>query len=141
MVLLGGRLFIRRQKNGNLLSDDYIHVAATAVLVGYCALYTAYYRLYYDVEYSAAGDGHTVSDSDLVTYFKVELAVSMLFWVIIYLVKANFLALYWIFFSINRRFRAAWYAVASFTAITFLFCFLSTISECGSPQNLFNPGA
>ena len=140
IALTAGRYAIRLQDSRKLQWDDAIQGLALAVLIAYCATYATHYQLYYDVEYYAAGTGPSPSTSDIIVYFKTEVAVTMLFWVIVYLVKFAFLMLYRTIFWINPLFRKAWWVVAAFTGLTFLLCFISSLWGCGKPSDLFIPG-
>lgn len=65
---------------------------------------------------------------------QVFLAINMLFWTTLYLVKASFLALSWSIFSVSRKFRLAWRIITVYTFITFWPVFLSTLWQCGQPS-------
>ena len=69
-------------------------------------------------------------DSD---YPRYVLAVEMLAWMTLYLVKASFLAFYWSLFRISAFFRRAWWAISVYTFLTFWPLFLSQLWRCGNP--------
>ena len=59
------------------------------------------------LEYSwivGAGLGEYLSDPDTIRYFYLEVAVILLFWIIVYLVKSAFLLFYRFLFSIDETF-------------------------------------
>ena len=98
------------------------------------------FPLNYSVEFFAAGTDSEPTYHDLFRYFHLEIAVSCGFWVIVYLVKAAFLALYYELFAVSRKFKAAWWPVCVFTFITFWICFVATFWACGTLGDLFNVG-
>lgn len=103
-----------------------MHGVALVVLIGYVSTYTAMFPLNYSVEFWVAGSGEQPSDSDLRRYFHLEIAVSLLFWVVIYLVKFVFLLFYRLLFGVSKAFMRAWWIVCAFTVVTFLINFLSS---------------
>ena len=98
------------------------------------------FPLNYSVEFWVAGLGEQPSVPDLARYFRMEIAVSLLFWIIIYLIKFAFLLFYRFLFGISKPFMRAWWATSAFTAVTFLVCFISVFWACESPQHLFDLG-
>ncbi|KAL8787522.1 MAG: hypothetical protein Q9213_002180 [Squamulea squamosa] len=137
IVLTAGRYAIRLKTVKSLKMDDYIHGAALVILVGYVSTYTVMFPLNYSVEFWVAGLGKGPSVTDLKRYFRLEIAVSLLFWIIIYLVKFSFLAFYHLLFSVSRKFMRAWWPVCAFTVVTFLINFISVFWACEAPRQLF----
>ena len=81
------------------------------------------------------------TDLGIIFNRQMTYAADVLFWVVIFLVKASFLALYWKVFRISRRFRIAWWATSVYTFASFAAIFLSIILHCGyKPQYLADPG-
>lgn len=114
---------------GSLEWDDLSHGLAVATLVAYIATYTP-----------TIMQAQPLSDSDLALYIRYILALSLLFWVCIYLIKLSFLLLYRKLFGVSQRFMRVWWAVAIFTLITFLACILASFWVCSSPGLLFVAG-
>lgn len=137
ILLTAGRYAIRQKTVQSLKADDYIHGLAQVLLIGYVSTYTVMFPLNYSVEFWVAGLGEEPSAFDLRRYFHLEIAVSLLFWIIIYLVKFSFLALYRFLFGVSRNFMRAWWLVAGFTALTFLINFISVFWACEAPRRLF----
>lgn len=118
-------------------ADDYVHGLALVFLVGYVSTYTVMFPLNYSVEFWVAGFGEQPSERDLSRYFRLEVAVSLLFWIVIYLVKFAFLLFYRFLFGVSKPFMRAWWVVSGFSVLTFLICFLSVFWACEAPQHLF----
>ena len=92
------------------------------------------------LEYSwiaGAGLGEHPSDPDTIRYFHLEVAVALLFWIVVYLVKSAFLLFYRFLFSIDETFMRIWWAVSVFTGVTFLINFTSVFWACEAPRHLF----
>lgn len=135
--MTGGRYAIRLKTIGTLKEDDYVHGLALLVLLAYVSTYTVMFPLNYSVEFWIAGLGEQPSDTDLRKYFHLEVAVSLLFWVVIYLVKFVFLLFYRFLFGVSNGFMRAWWMVSAFTVVTFLINFLSVFWACEAPGSLF----
>ena len=134
--MTAGRYAIRLKTVGAFKADDYIHGVALIVLIGFVSTYTVMFPLNYSVEFWVAGLAEEPSIADLNRYFRLEITVSLLFWIIIYLVKFAFLFFYKFLFGVSRPFMRAWWAVSAFTVVTFLVCFLSVLWACEAPQHL-----
>lgn len=128
---------IRLKTVRSFKADDYIHGLALVFLIGYVSIYTVMFPLNYSVEFWVAGFGEQPSESDLKRYFRIELAVSALFWVVVYLVKVAFLLFYRFLFGVSKPFMRAWWVVSVFTVVTFVMCFVSVFWECEDPKYLF----
>ena len=74
------------------------------------------------------------ADSNSALYWQLQLAGNMLLWTTLYLVKASFLALIWTIFKVSAGFRRAWWAVTTFTFLTFWPIVLSEFWHCGGPS-------
>ena len=96
------------------------------------------FPLDYKVQLASAGLGPEPSDSDVQKYFHFEVAVSSMFWIVIYLVKLSFLMLYKQIFGISRLFMKAWWPVLAYTLLTFCICFVAVFWSCLFPTLLFN---
>ena len=69
---------------------------------------------------------------------KIHMAGNMFLWTTLYLVKASFLALIISIFSVSAKFRAAWWAVAIYTFLSFWPIVLSELWQCGNPVDYAN---
>ena len=140
VILTAGRYVIRRRLMGGLAWDDLTHGLAVATLLGYVAMYTAAFPVVYDVgSWTSPEKSQTQppSDSELLQFFRSMVAVSILLWACIYLIKLSFLLLYHKLFGVSQRFTRVWWIVTIFTLMTFLACILATLWICDTPAQLF----
>ena len=140
-----GRFYLHWHKRESArpasLWADYLNGAACVFLLGYIGTQASYLPLFYQLQLFARRQGPPPTYDMMVTYFRVEFAQFLLFWMVIYLVKFSFLALYYALFAISKPFRAAWWGVTAFTVLAFLVDFLASLWDCGSPSGLFDPRA
>ena len=140
-LLTCGRLYLRWRKIGRLGWGDMLNGAALVVLIAFVATYQAYLPIEYNAQLYALGlSDVATTEAEVAFTLKVSTANVMLFWVVIFLVKASFLALYWSVFGVSRHFRTAWWAVAAYTLVTFCIIFLSVLWHCGHPRDMVDPG-
>ena len=133
IVLSAGRYAIRLKiLKKPLKADDYVHGLALVFLVGYVSTYSLGCSWI-----AGAGLGKQPSDSDTIRYLHIEVAVILLFWIVIYLVKSSFLLLYRFLFGIDENFMRIWWTVSVFTGVTFLINFTSVFWVCKAPRHLF----
>ena len=69
---------------------------------------------------------------------RIHVATNFLMWIVLYSVKASFLAFIRYIFKVSDTFRRAWWAVTIFTVLTFWGILLPEFWICGSPSNLGN---
>ncbi|KAF2740933.1 hypothetical protein EJ04DRAFT_592539, partial [Polyplosphaeria fusca] len=119
-------------------NDALNGVAAALVIVFTGTLFTYLSIDYYAQQYFVGMREEPPSIEDLSYAAKMNLATILLFWLIIYVVKASFLALYWHLFGVSRRFRIVWWITASFLVISFLITTIAPFWHCGSPSNIVN---
>jgi len=135
-----GRCFIHwRKKNRRLRWDDIFNVAAAILLIIHTTIYQLYIPPDYNSQLHAMGikEGLFVGQ-DPIIHAKFTVADILLFWLLMYAVKASFLALYWELFNISMRFRIAWIATAVFTTMSFAVTWVSIFWRCGSPKDVIN---
>ena len=136
-----GRLLLRFTKTKKLVWDDIFNLAALVALIGFVATYQAFFPKDYEHELYTLGLSDTAPVSEDPTFeIKLSLANIILFWMVIFLVKASFLALYWSLSKVSSSFRKAWWAVVTYTFVTFWVIFLASLWICGSPKDAVNPG-
>ena len=128
-LMVFGRCRIRYKQAGKLSCDDYLNLAAAIILL--CS------AIIYQVAISVGGQiGLSVpTTAQLKLMGTVQLVDNMVWWAIVFLVKASFLATYWNLFKISKAFRVAWWIVVAYTSITFLALFLAPLWLCGNPSN------
>ena len=138
-ALTAGRYAIRLKiLKKPLKADDYVHGLALVFLVGFVPTYIAKTSLEYS--WIAADLELHPSDPDMIRYFHIQVAVALLFWIVVYLVKSAFLLFYRFLFSIDETFMRIWWFVTLFTGVTFLINFTSVFWLCGAPRHLFALG-
>ncbi|KAF2259079.1 hypothetical protein CC78DRAFT_586403 [Lojkania enalia] len=143
VLLTIGRFVIRWQKLGRLYWDDILNgVAAVLVVVYIISAFTTYVPYQFELRLWRLGlRDDEPDDTRAQIYNRFQLASVILFWTIIYIVKASFLALYWHLFEVSVRFRVAWWAVAVFIALSYavtIGLFIWT-NECeGLPARIYN---
>ena len=140
LALTAGRFAIRQRLSGKFQASDYLNLLAALLLVAFVALYSYHFPVFFSVVFAAIGIGPPVTDDTVVLFFQLDVGLSLLFWVIMYLVKFSFLMLYRSLFGVSRAFRRAWWAVAGFTFLTFWPCLFTALCVCGPPRNLVSVG-
>ncbi len=139
--LTTGRFIIHWRKSRKIRCDDILNAAAAILLVGYIITYQLFTPLAYGEELYELGITDKMPPNfNHDTNTKYNRTNVLLFWLVIYTVKASFLALYWELFQVSRRFRIAWSVIAVYTALSFLVTWLWFFWRCGSPKNLVNLG-
>ena len=124
IVLTLGRFHIRRRYSCYHWDDLFNGLAVLCLIV-----------------LSVLDDPELAIDPDTVSYWQVGLAVNMLLWTILYLVKASFLAFCWLFFQISPKFRRFWWAITIYTFSTFWPILIGELWECGDPAKYADPTA
>ena len=71
------------------------------------------------------------------SYLKFEFATILLFWTVLWCVKASFLALYYKLFQELRWYRRAWYALAAITLVAYMGCWATLATSCHPLSNFF----
>ena len=118
-----GRFYLRWHYFKRVRWDDLFNGLAAVCLIAYFSTLVA---------------GLSPSASSAL-FWQLSLAVYMLLWSTLYLVKASFLALYWPIFQVLPKFHTAWCLVSVYTALTFFPIFLSQLWECGAPSAYADP--
>ena len=133
IVLSAGRYAIRLKiLKKSLKADDYVHGLALVFLLGYVSTYSREYSWV-----AGAGLGEQHSDADMIGYIHLWVALALLFWIVIYLVKIAFLLFYRFLFGIDETFMRIWWTVSVLTGATFLINFTSVFWACEAPRHLF----
>ena len=123
IVLTAGRYAIRLKiVKQPLKADDYVHGLALVFLIAYVSTYSLEYPWI-----AGAGLGEQPS---IIRFIHIEVAVILLFWIVVYLVKSAFLLLYRFLFGIDKTFMRIWWTVSVFTGVTFLMNFTSIFWVC-----------
>ncbi|KAL2268278.1 hypothetical protein VTJ83DRAFT_3124 [Remersonia thermophila] len=135
------------------MEDCWIYLALAALLA-LCVLETIQLpRLYY-ITGILSGDVALTTAEEIIfqtrQYLRFQFPITILFWSVLWCVKAAFLALYWRLFRDLTWYRRAWYMLAVFTFLAYGGCILTLTFSCGrdvrnffgfntcaSPQNVW----
>lgn len=128
-----------RVANGVTADDCWITFALLALLT-LCVLETIQHPSLYHI--TAMMDGTPETDfneliADTENYLKYEFAIVILFWTILWSVKAGFLALYFQLFREMKHYRRAWYALVVLAFLAYVGCIITLTLSCGHPANFF----
>ncbi|KAK1750371.1 hypothetical protein QBC47DRAFT_310085 [Echria macrotheca] len=131
------RFTIRR-----LTGEDYWIFAALAALLTLCILETIQLSSLYYI--TAVLAGAIPLSAQLIEYtedyLKYEFAIIILFWSVLWSVKASFLALYFKLFRELAIYRRVWYFLATFTFLAYAGCLITLCLSCGHISNFFKFG-
>jgi hypothetical protein len=120
-------------------ADDYWVYLALATLLTLCILETIQLpSLYY---MTAVLAGAIPISEKLISYtedyLRYEFPIIILFWTVLWSVKAGFLALYFKLFRELPAYRRGWYLLATFTFLAYVGCLITLCLSCGSLPNFF----
>ncbi|KAE8415081.1 hypothetical protein BDV36DRAFT_311240 [Aspergillus pseudocaelatus] len=131
------RVAIRLQRMKHLLADDYFVLFALALLITNAVLQTIQApHLYYmtltptekDIKYHS------------LRYVHLEFVIIGLFWSVLWSIKGSFLALFWMISDGLPKYRRACAAIAIFTFIAYVGCWLASALNCHPPSDYFKFG-
>ena len=133
------RTAIRFKIVKRLATEDYWMFLALATLLTNSILQTIQLpSLYY---MSAVTTGVIPISVELISvgdnYLRFEFAIIVLFWTILWCVKASFLALYYKLFQDMPMYRFAWYILATFTLCAYIGCWITALTTCHPISNFF----
>ncbi|KAG0650869.1 hypothetical protein D0Z07_2442 [Hyphodiscus hymeniophilus] len=133
------RIAIRLRFMARLAIEDYWIFLALTTLLTSCILQTIQLpSLYYLLAIIA---GVVPVSVDLISatekYLRFEFAIMILFWTILWCVKASFLALYFKLFRELRIYRRVWYTLAAFTLLAYVGCCITLATSCHPISNFF----
>jgi hypothetical protein len=119
--------------------EDYWMFLALATLLTLCILETIQLpSLYYITAIIA---GAIPISADLISYtedyLRFEFPIIILFWTVLWCVKASFLALYFKLFRELPLYRRVWYILATFTFLAYIGCLITLCLSCGPISNFF----
>ena len=133
------RMAIRFKVSDRLTAEDYWMVLALATLLTLCVLETIQLPSLYYMTAVIAGEipvsmqliPHTEE------YLRLEFPIIILFWTVLWCVKAGFLALYFKLFRELALYRRVWYALAAFTFLAYAGCLVTLCLSCHPISNFF----
>jgi len=125
-----------------LTAEDYWIFLALASLLSLCVLETVQLPSLFHIK--SVLNGSIPISIQLITYtedyLKYEFAIIILFWTVLWSVKASFLALYLKLFRELAIYRRIWYGLALFTALAYGGCIVTLCLSCGTISNFFKFG-
>lgn len=146
-IFLAGRTAIRIRKVQRLRADDYIIYVAFLILVINAILQTLQTP---DVYYIARvhGGSENISEASQVEelvergsrYTKFEFTIIGLFWTVLWLVKASFLAFFYNLFEGLRLYRILWWIVCVFSFLAYSGCWIASVMTCHPATDYFKFG-
>lgn len=133
------RTAVRFRVTDRLSAEDFWMLFALATLLTLCILETIQLpSLYY---MTAVLSGTIPVSLDLIAYtedyLRYQFPITVLFWTVLWSVKAGFLALYFKLFRELPIYRHVWYALAAFTFLAYAGCWISLTVSCGTLSNFF----
>jgi hypothetical protein len=116
--------------------DDFFNGVAMLFCIGFTVTYHLIAPTDYNSQLAAMGiiPESEVKVSNHSRNSKLNSANSLIFWCVIYAVKASFLALYWQVFEVSQKFRIAWAFAALFTFLSFGVTLMWGFWLCGNPK-------
>lgn len=116
------------------LEDCWLFLALASLLT-LCILETIQLPSLYYITGILAGVVPITSAEDIISqtehYLRFQFPIIILFWTVLWSVKAAFLALYWRLFRDLTWYRRAWYALAVFTFLAYGGCVTTLSLSCG----------
>ncbi|KAG0645363.1 hypothetical protein D0Z07_9041, partial [Hyphodiscus hymeniophilus] len=136
------RTFIRFYKFQRLRGDDYFIYAAFIVLVVNAILQTFQTP---GVYYMAKAEAGRVPEDEVLVqkgarYLKLEFTIIGLFWTVLWLVKASFLAFFYHLFDGLPVYRKIWWGVMVFCFFAYSGCWIASINNCHPAADYFALG-
>ncbi|KAF2745791.1 hypothetical protein M011DRAFT_121301 [Sporormia fimetaria CBS 119925] len=137
VLLTIGRLAIRWRILHKLRTDDIFNAFAAILVIPFVVLC----HLALPIEnrahlYFLGQNNEPLTMAEIKFMNDMEVGQLLLFWLIIYSVKASVLALYWQIFAISDWFRLLWWGTTIYIAVSFGATFLSVFWRCGAPSNV-----
>ncbi len=125
-----------------LTPEDYWMFLALSALLTLCILETIQLPSLYYI--TAVLAGAIPLSAELIAYtedyLRFEFAIIILFWSVLWCVKASFLALYFKLFRELALYRRVWYFLATFTFLAYAGCVITLCLSCGHISNFFKFG-
>ncbi|KAF5687816.1 hypothetical protein FDENT_5106 [Fusarium denticulatum] len=135
------RLFVRWQQNRRFLADDYWITWAWLCALTMAILQTEQMDSLWYMTYLQAG--RVVYDpieleSHRIQITRWQFPIIKLFWIILWSVKASFLALFYRLVQPFPVIRRCWYGVSVFAASALIVCIICSALTCSPPSNYFH---
>ncbi len=133
------RTAIRLKYMPRLTMEDYWIFLALTTLLTSCILQTIQQSNLYFMLATIAGI-IPISDNLIASvenYLRFEFPINILFWTVLWCVKASFLALYFKLFRELPSYRRVWYFLAAFTFCAYVGCWITLATSCHPISNFF----
>lgn len=131
--LVSLRTAVRLRAGNRPTPDDYLMFLALACLLSLCILETIQLPSVYYI--TAVLAGAIPISTDIIDrtedYLRFQFPIVILFWSVLWSVKAAFLGLYWKIFRDLPGYRQAWYVLAVFTFLAYGGCVVTLSLSCG----------
>ncbi|RBR14214.1 hypothetical protein FVER53590_07719 [Fusarium verticillioides] len=134
------RLSVRWLQNRRFLADDYWITWAWLCTLTMAILQTEQMDSLWYMTYLQAGRvayDPIELESHRIQITRWQFPIIKLFWIILWSVKASFLALFYRLVQPFPAIRRCWYAVAVFAAAALIVCIICSILTCSPPSNYF----
>ncbi|MCJ1308516.1 hypothetical protein MMC25_002169 [Agyrium rufum] len=149
-LLTIGRFYIRYFKLKALFWDDFWHLIAYVLHLASSIALTIQAKLFFEVLAIKSGEAPRPEPDVFLnlgsTSLHYNFALSIIFWLCLYAVKASFLSLYYLILRGSGARMLLWKNVAGFTFASFWICVSSIFVECGphlsdqlKPEVCFTP--
>ncbi|KAJ4306852.1 hypothetical protein N0V88_000223 [Collariella sp. IMI 366227] len=143
-IFVGLRLAVRLRQHRSLLSDDYWVIFAWACLLTMSILQMQQRPAIWYFTY-VKSRVFLPKSQDEVNGWQAEMKrwqmpIIMLFYTVLWSVKASFLAIFRRLVQPVTILRRLWYAIAVFAVLGYLACILQTALACRPPGDFFTPG-
>ena len=141
-ILTAFRLYVRRTRLGKVFWDDAIHLLGWILLLASAIVLTIDAPVLYVARGVSTGHAPLTIEflqKDAPIFIRYEFISILLFWSTIWAIKFAFLLFYRRFFT-DTSHMVAWWAIFSFTTISFICCWLPFLYVCGSPKDYFEIG-
>ena len=140
ILLTFGRYLLRYRTLARFCWDDAAHALALITLIAVVSTYTVLFPQVYLIDDVARGKATKPSASDYLIFLKLQIAVSVCWWVSVYAVKCSFMLLYRMLFVVSTRLNVIWWSIAAFTIVTFWVCIAGELTTCGPSKHLMKEG-
>ena len=139
VLLTGSRFWIRGKIIKQFSWDDAAHLLGLLLLIVQVSIMSAAASQLYRIGNLEAGDDGNFEDGHLL-FVRLNIAGVLTTWCCLYAIKFSFLLLYHRIFQISKIFIRAWWIVLAVVILTFWILIAGSITECGSPLALEDPG-
>lgn len=153
-IFLAGRLYVRLTRAHRLGWDDAWMIAAWTFLMLNAVLQTVQMpdivsliinsnrlRVYAMNMLEMTPEGSMEFFIRGTRFMKYEFTIIGFFWTILWCVKASFLAFFYTLFEGLPKYRRAWWGIVVLTFLTYVGCWVASVSNCHPPSNYFTLGA